>query len=366
MNIPFAKTTAPQTKPSLANLPFGSCFSDHMFQLDYNKTEGWHNPRIEPYGPLPLEPATLAFHYGQTIFEGMKAYRTEQGAIQLFRPQDNISRLNNSAKKLCMPELPKELILQGIAELVQREKEWVPNEPGTSLYIRPTLIATEPTLNVVSSSRYRFFVILSPVGPYYPEGFNPVKIWITEQHVRAVRGGIGAAKAGANYAASLYAGEEAHKAGFSQVLWLDGVEQRYIEEVGSMNIFFVLRNTLVTPELNGSILPGITRDSVLKLADHWGLAHEERRISIDELLDAQQAGELQEVFGSGTAAVISPVNLIRYKEREFPIGNGEIGTLTKKFFDSLTAIQYGRCPDPFGWIFPVCSAEENAGNTTQK
>lgn len=357
MNILTTKTTAPKEKPAVSKLTFGNFFTDHMFQLDYTLSDGWHNPRIEPYRPLLLEPATVVLHYGQTIFEGLKAYRTEKGAVQLFRPKDNIHRMNNSAKKLCMPELPEELVLQALTELIDLEQDWVPSSSGTSLYIRPTLIATEPTLNVSSSKTYRFFIILCPVGPYYPEGFDPVKIWITEKYVRAVRGGIGTAKTGGNYAASLYAGEEASKAGFSQVLWLDGVEQKYIEEVGSMNIFFVFKDTLVTPALNDSILPGITRDSVLKLAKHWGMAHEERKVSIDEILTCQKSGELQEVFGSGTAAVISPVNIIRYKEKELAIGDGETGIITRKFFDNLTAIQYGRQQDPFNWIFPVCATK---------
>ncbi len=353
MNISFTPVTIKKKKPAIAGLPFGSCFTDYMFLLNYTERQGWHDPRIEPYGPLPLEPATVVLHYGQSIFEGLKAYRRPDKTIQLFRPEDNIRRMNNSARRLCIPELPEKLVLQAIVELVDREREWVPEAPGTSLYIRPTLIATEPTLNVNAAKTYLFFIILSPVGPYYPEGFNPVRIWITPKYVRAVRGGIGEAKTAGNYAASLYAGEEAHRAGFSQVLWLDGVKQKYIEEVGSMNIFFVIDDTILTPELNGSILPGITRDSVLKLARHWGLDCRERKISVNEILLAQQTGSLKEVFGSGTAAVISPVNVIRYKEQELIIDNGETGKITRKLFEDLTAIQYGQLQDPFKWTFPV-------------
>jgi branched-chain amino acid aminotransferase len=321
-----------------------------MLNMDYTPDQGWHNTRIEPYAPFVLNPATMVLHYGQGIFEGMKAYRRDGGGIQLFRPRDNFKRLNYSAGKLCMPEIDVEHVLQGLKQLLNIERDWVPSAPGTTLYIRPTMIATDPFLGVRASYTYRFYIILSPVGAYYPEGFNPIKIMVTRDHVRAVRGGLGDTKTLGNYAASLLAGQIAHDAGYTQVLWLDGVEQKYVEEVGSMNIFFVINNELVTPALNGSILPGITRDSVLKLAHQWNMAAVERKISIDEVIDAQKAGTLTEVFGSGTAAVVSPVGQLRYEEKVVDIGSGQVGPVARKFYDALMDIQYSRAEDPMGWI----------------
>ncbi|MFO7839641.1 MAG: branched-chain amino acid aminotransferase [Desulfosalsimonadaceae bacterium] len=348
-------TTADQLKdlPDDSELSFGTLFSDHMFNMDYNPEKGWHNPRIEPYHAFRMDPSTMVLHYGQSIFEGLKAFTTPEGGINLFRPRENFKRFNRSAHKLCIPEFDEEFALEALSELLRLEKRWVPKAPGTSLYIRPTIIATDPFLGVRASYTYRFFIILSPVGAYYKEGFNPVKIWVTDKYVRAVRGGMGEVKTAGNYAASLYAGEEAHSKGYTQVLWLDGVELKYIEEVGSMNIFFVIDNELVTPSLSGSILAGITRDTVIRLAQKWGLAVTERRISIDELVDLYEAGRLQEVFGSGTAAVISPVGEIRYKEKEIKVGDGEVGPWAQRFFDAITDIQYGRAEDPEGWVLPV-------------
>ena len=353
MEITVTRADNLKTKPDEDKLGFGTLFTDHMFSMDYATDKGWYNPRIEPYANLSMDPATMVLHYGQAVFEGLKAYRTKEGSIQLFRPRDNIRRLNRSSKTLCIPEQDEALVLEAMKQLVTLEKDWVPGSFGTSLYIRPTIISTDPFLGVRASHTYRFFIILSPVGAYYAEGFNPVKIWVTRDHVRAVRGGLGEAKTAANYAASLYAGEEAHKEGYTQVLWLDGVEQKYIEEVGSMNIFFVIDDEVVTPRLNGSILPGITRDSVIQLAKLWDMKVSEKQISIDEVMAAHEAGKLQEIFGSGTAAVISPVGELRYEDKTITVGHGDVGPLAKRFFDTMMDIQYGRSDDPLGWVEPV-------------
>ncbi len=353
MQLSITKSDRLKSKPDEKSLGFGTLFTDHMFNMDFNPEKGWHNPRIEAYGPFTLDPSTMVMHYGQGIFEGLKAYRTDQGKIQLFRPRDNFKRLNYSARKLCIPEFDEAFALEALKALVSMEKEWVPRAEGTSLYIRPTVVATDPFLGVRASHTYRFFIILSPVGAYYPEGFNPIKILVTNEHVRAVRGGLGDTKTLANYAASLLAGEKAHKAGYTQVLWLDGVEQKYVEEVGSMNILFVIGDELITPMLNGSILPGITRDTVLALGRRWGMKVTERKISIDEVFDAHRAGTLTEVFGSGTAAVISPVGELKYGEKTIHIGQGQPGPVAKRLFDAIMNIQYGRAEDPMQWIEPV-------------
>jgi len=300
-----------------------------------------------------MDPSTMVLHYGQAIFEGLKAYKTESGNINLFRPKDNLKRLNNSAHILCIPELDEGFVLEALRTLLGIEKDWVPGESGTSLYIRPTIIATDPYIGLRSSNTYRFFIILSPVGAYYPEGFDPIKIWVTTEYVRAVRGGVGEAKTAGNYAASLYATELAQKEGYTQVMWLDGVELKYVEEVGSMNIFFIIGDKLITPELNRSILPGITRDSVIKLAKSWDIQVVERKISIDEIYEAHASGELKEVFGSGTAAVISPVGTIKFAGKEITIGDGSVGPVAAKLFNNLMDIQYGKADDPFKWIIPV-------------
>ncbi len=354
MEIAFKRAeTLKAHPPDESSLGFGTRFTDYMFVMDYNPEKGWHAPRIEPYGPMLMEPSTMVLHYGQAIFEGMKAYRTESGGIQLFRPQENLKRLNRSGARLCMPALDEEFVLRALIELLRMEKDWVPGAPGTSLYIRPTIIATDPYIGLRASHTYRFFIILSPVGAYYPEGFNPVKIWVTSQYVRAVRGGVGEAKTAGNYAASLYATELAHKEGYTQVMWLDGVELKYVEEVGSMNIFFKIDGELVTPMLNGSILSGVTRDSVIRLAESWGMKVSERRIAIDEIYSAHERGELQEVFGSGTAAVISPVGHIKYDGREITVGDGSVGPVAGRLFKELMDIQYGRAKDPFGWVMKL-------------
>ncbi len=353
MQLSITKAAQLKPHPDDSELTFGTLFTDHMFNMDYMPNKGWYNPRIEPYGPIVMDPSTMVLHYGQAVFEGLKAYRTAFGGIQLFRPRDNFKRMNRSCRALCIPEIDESFALDVLKELLKIEKDWVPSAPETSLYIRPTIIATDPFLGVRASYSYRFFIILSPVGVYYSEGFNPVKIWVTKNHVRAVRGGLGEAKTPGNYAASLYAGEEAHKNGYTQVLWLDGIEQKYVEEVGSMNIFFIIDDEVITPILNGSILPGITRDSVITLAKSWDMKVSERKISIDEVLNAHATGTLQEIFGSGTAAVISPVGEIKYEDTVITIGDGSVGPMANRFFRTLTDIQYGKSEDPMGWVEPL-------------
>lgn len=353
MSITVKRASQLKAKPDSHQLGFGTIFTDHMFNMDYAPDKGWHNPRIEPYAPIPMEPSTMVLHYGQAVFEGLKAYRHASGDIRLFRPQENFRRMNRSSHLLCIPEYDEAMALDCLKELLRIEKDWVPDAPGTSLYIRPTIIAMDPFLGVRASHTYRFFIILSPVGAYYASGFNPVKIWVTRNHVRAVRGGVGEAKTPGNYAASLYAGEVAHKHGYTQVLWLDGVEQKYVEEVGAMNIFFVIDGEVVTPALNGSILPGITRDSVLALCRSWGWKASERKISIDEVMEAHHSGKLQEIFGSGTAAVISPVGELKYGDEIISVTDGKVGPIAMKLYQSLTDIQYGKAPDTLGWIEPV-------------
>jgi len=353
MQIIINKTQQPKTHPDESRLGFGIHFTDHMFVMDYHPDKGWHTPRIEPYGPLAMDPATMVLHYGQGIFEGLKAYRTDSGKIQMFRPGENFKRLNRSAQLLCIPLIDEAFVLNALKELLILEKDWVPKKPETSLYIRPTIYASDPFLGVRASHTYRFFIILSPVGAYYVEGFNPVKIWVTPDHVRAVPGGVGEAKSIGNYAASLLAGHEAHQAGYTQVLWLDGIERKYLEEVGAMNIFIVMGGKVVTPALSGSILPGITRDSVIHLAKMWNLPVEERKISIDELLASHASGDLAEIFGSGTAAVISPVGELRYGKTTITVGEGKVGPVARRLYQALTDIQYGRKEGPKGWIEPI-------------
>lgn len=338
-------------RPDSTKLGFGQTFTDHMFVMPYDTAQGgWHDPEVRPYANFSLDPAAMVFHYGQAIFEGLKAYRGENGAVHLFRPTANLERMNTSATRLCMPTLPTEVALAGLRALVRSDAEWVPSAPGATLYIRPTMVATEPALGVRPAKQYLFFIIMSPVGAYYPEGFNPVKIYVTDEYVRAVPGGVGAAKTAGNYAASIRAAEEAKKQGFTQVLWLDAVERRYIEEVGTMNIFFVIGDEVITPPLAGSILPGITRDSALRLIRDWGYPVVERPISIDEVLEAGSRGTLKEAFGTGTAAVISPVGSLHYKGQDCAINGGRTGALSQRLFDELQAIQYGRVQDPYGWV----------------
>jgi branched-chain amino acid aminotransferase len=353
MEINVARVKTAKELPDDSKLGFGQVFTDHMFNMDYSPEQGWHNPRIEPYAPIIMDPATMVLHYGQAIFEGLKAYRTSNGQIQLFRPDRNMARFNQSARLVCIPEIDEAFLMEALKKLISIDKKWVPSAPETSLYIRPTIIAMDAFLGVRPSYNYRLFIILSPVGAYYPEGFNPVTIWVTDKYVRAVRGGLGEAKTPANYAASLYGAEVAKNAGYTQVLWLDAIYHRHIEEVGTMNILFIIKGELVTPPLGGSILPGITRDSVLTLAKHWNIPVAERPITIDEVVIAHKDGSLQEIFGSGTAAVISPVSQLAWHDKVLTVGDGKVGPIAQRFYDAITDIQYGRTEDPFGWIVPV-------------
>jgi branched-chain amino acid aminotransferase len=336
-------------KPDADQLGFGQYFTDHMFIMDYTEGQGWHHPRIVPYQPLTLEPSCMVFHYGQTVFEGMKAYLTKEEEVLLFRPDQNFKRLNGSNDRLCIPHIDEEFALEALKQLIKLDREWIPSAPGTSLYIRPFVISTEPHLGVHPSHNYLFIIILSPVGSYYKEGLNPVKIAVEKNYVRTVIGGTGTAKTGGNYASSLKAQEESSKVGYSQVLWLDGRENKYIEEVGSMNIFFKVNGEVITPELNGSILPGITRDSIIQLLKHWKVPVVERRISMDEIAQAYKDGTLEEAFGTGTAAVISPIGEFLWEGERMVINNGEIGKVSKDLYDTLTGIQNGTKADPFGW-----------------
>ena len=354
LDIKITKTTTPQPKPVKGQkLGFGKIFTDHMFVMNYTEGKGWHDPRIEPFHNISLSPAAMVYHYGQEMFEGLKAYKGPDGNVYLFRPDMNAKRTNATNDRLVIPQLPVEDFVQAVAAVVDVDRDWVPTEPGTSLYIRPFIIATDEFLGVAPSKTYLFMVILSPSGAYYESGLAPVGIWIEDEYVRAVRGGIGFAKTGGNYAASLIAQQKAHDAGYSQVLWLDGVERKYIEEVGAMNIFFKIAGKIVTPSLNGSILPGITRNSVLQLCRDWGYEVEERKISAEELLEAQSNGTLEECFGTGTAAVISPVGKLRYKDDVMTINGGDIGPVSQKLYDTITGIQTGILPDEKGWRVKV-------------
>lgn len=340
-------------KPPTDQLGFGKYYTDHMLIAEYEEGQGWHNARIVPYQSLSLDPAAKVFHYGQTVFEGMKAYRTGDGRVLLFRPQKNFERLNRSCDRLSIPRLDEKFLLDSLLELVRTDRDWVPDAPGTSLYIRPFIIATEAALGLAPATRYLYMVIMSPVGMYYKEGIKPVRIFVEPEYVRAVRGGTGEAKTAGNYAASLKAQEKAEEKGFTQVLWLDGVERRYVEEVGSMNVFFKIGDTVITPSLNGSVLAGVTRDSVIAMLRHWGVKVEERALPIDEVINAARNGTLAEAFGSGTAAVISPIGELNVGGETISISGGQTGELTSRLYDAITGIQNGRLEDPFGWTLEV-------------
>lgn len=333
-----------------SQLGFGKHFTDRMLMVEWKAGQGWYDARIEPYAPFVLDPACTVFHYAQEIFEGLKAYKWADGRVALFRPEMNARRFNQSANRICMPDVPEELFVDGIKQLVSLERDWIPTVPGTSLYIRPAMIAVEPVLGVHPSNHYYFFVILSPVGAYYAAGFNPVSILVEDHYVRAVPGGTGEAKTGGNYASSLKAGLEAKKKGYDQVLWLDGRERRYIEEVGAMNMFFVYGKKIVTAPLSGSILSGVTRDSVMQLAPALGYEVEERQIDVNELMADIRGGKVSEAFGSGTAAVITPVGKLCYKDEVQQLTGGQVGEITQKLYDTLTGIQTGKLMDDFGWV----------------
>ncbi len=339
-----------KTKPGdESKLGFGKIFTDHMFTMRYHKDRGWFDPILGPYGPICLQPTAQCLHYGQEIFEGMKAYRGEDGSIYLFRPHENAKRMNVSARRMCMAEVDESFFVEAVKQLVLIDRDWIPRSKGASLYIRPSMIATEAALGVHPSEEFLFFVIIGPVGAYYPEGFNPTKIYVSEEYVRSAPGGTGACKAGGNYAASLYAMRLANEMGYTQVLWLDAVERRYVEEVGTSNIFFLIGNELVTPPLGGTILPGVTRDSILHLTRTWGMKVLERPIDIGEVTRAAMDGTLKEVFASGTAAVVSPVGHIYYQGKEYVINEGKTGSLAERLYNDILDLQYGKAPDPFGW-----------------
>ncbi len=355
LDIKVTMTQSPAQKPGREEpLRFGRLFTDHMFMMDYGEGAGWHGARIVPFQNLSLSPAAMVFHYAQEMFEGLKAYHAPGGRTLLFRPWMNARRMRDTCSRLCIPALPEEDFLQAVRELVRLERGWVPEGEGCSLYIRPLVIATDPVLGVAPSRTYLFMVILSPSGSYYEGGLQPVGIWIEDGYVRAVPGGMGYLKAGGNYACSLVGQVKAHGEGYAQVLWLDGVHRRYIEEVGAMNIFFKIKGRVVTPALScGSILAGVTRDSVITLCRDWGVPVEERLIDVHELAESCRRGEVEEVFGTGTAAVVSPVGRMRYRDEVLVIGGGGIGPFSRRLYDTLTAIQYGRVEDPYGWTVAV-------------
>lgn len=354
MDIKIIKTSEPKQKPAPGTqLGFGTVVTDHMFVMNYTEGKGWHDARVEPYSNISLAPSAMCYHYGQTTFEGLKAYKDENDKVFLFRPDKNGDRISLSNERICMPTIPTDDFVQAVKAVVEVDKDWIPTGEGESLYIRPFVIGTDEFLGVAPSKTYLFIIILSPSGAYYSSGLAPVGIWIEDEYVRAVKGGMGFAKTGGNYAASLIAQVKAHDSGYSQVLWLDGVDRKYIEEVGAMNIFFKIAGKIVTPMINGSILPGITRDSIITLCKDKGLEVEERRVSVDELVDAAKDGTLEEVFGTGTAAVISPVGKLRYADDVMLINNNEIGPVTQDLYDTLTGIQLGKCEDKYGWRVEV-------------
>lgn len=353
MEIKITKTQNPKKKPEPQTLEFGKVFTDHMFIMDYSSDSGWQNARIVPFGRISMHPASTVLHYGSEIFEGLKAYRRADGVVQMFRPIENVRRMNNSAERLCLPQIPESDFMEILDTFVALEQEWTPSEFGTSLYLRPFMFGNDETLGVHAVHNATFMLIASPVGSYYKEGINPVKIMIESDDVRAVRGGTGYAKCGGNYAASNRAGERAEKKGYSQVLWLDGVERRYIEEVGAMNVMFKISGEIVTPALTGSILPGITRKSCIDVLKDKGYSVCERLISVDELISALRNGLLEEAWGCGTAAVVSPIGELCYKDEKFIINNGKIGDVTQMLYDTLTGIQWGISEDTFNWTYPV-------------
>ncbi len=353
MNITVQKTTNPKLKPDFNHLGFGKIFTDHQFIMDYTPEQGWHNPRIVPYGPLSLDPATSALHYGQSIFEGMKAYKTSDGRILLFRPRRNMERLNLSCDRMCIPQIDPDFGVEAVKTLVKLDQDWIPTLPNTSLYIRPFIFGCDPYLGVKASARYLFIIILSPVGPYFPQGINPVRIHVEAEYVRAVRGGTGAAKACGNYGGSLKAQMEASKHGYVQVLWLDGIERKYVEEVGAMNVFFKIGDRVITAPLTGSILPGITRESIIEILRRDQVPVEERPLAIQEIFAAHDQGMLEESFGTGTAAVISPIGCLHWRGREIKINHEQTGPLALHLYQTLTGIQYGVIKDEFNWTVEV-------------
>lgn len=354
LDIKFIPAENRKEKPDQTKLGFGKYFTDHMFIMDYTEGKGWHDPRIVPYGDITLSPAAMVLHYGQEMFEGLKAYYAPDGKILLFRPQKNIERMNETNRRMCIPEIDPDDALQAIKETVKTDRDWVPTQPGTSLYIRPFIFATDPYLGVRVSDTYKFMIILSPVGAYYESGLNPVKIFVEREYVRAVKGGTGRAKVGGNYAASLIGQQKAHELGYAQVLWLDGVHRKYIDEVGAMNVFFVIDGEVVTPSLeDGNILPGVTRASCIELLRDWGYKVSERKVAFDEIVEANAQGKLNEAFGTGTAAVISPIGELCDGGVQIVLNGGKIGPIAQRLYDELTGIQWGKLTDTRGWSVVV-------------
>lgn len=352
MNIKIEKAVRLKDKPDYAKLGFGKYFTDHMFIAGWSVKDGWHDARIVPFDYIPIHPASTVLHYGAEIFEGMKAYKTADG-YSIFRPYENAKRFNNSAERMCLPQIPEEEFVEAIASLINVDKDWIPEGEGSSLYVRPFMIGNDESLGVHAVHNAKFVIILSPVGSYYAEGLNPVKITIESEDVRAVRGGTGYAKCGGNYAASMRAGQRAEEKGFTQVLWLDGVERKYIEEVGAMNVMFKINGEIVTPKLTGSVLPGITRKSCIEILRDWGYTVNERLLSVDELISAAESGALEEAWGTGTAAVVSPIGHLCYKDKDHIVSGNKIGELTQKLYDELTCIQWGKKEDARGWCYKV-------------
>lgn len=354
LQIKIQRTACPKAKPAdETKLGFGKQFTDHMFVMDYTEGQGWHDARIVPYGPFPLDPATVVFHYAQEIFEGMKAYRTAEDTVQLFRPECNARRMQDSADRLCIPRIPVEDYIQAVKTLVDIDRDWVPHANGASLYIRPFVFANDVGLGVHASKHYIFCIICAPSGAYYAEGIDPVRIYVEDEYIRAAPGLTGFTKCGGNYAASIKAGELAEEQGYAQVLWLDGVEKKYVEEVGSMNILFKIDGKIYTAPTVGTVLPGVTRRSCIELLQDWGYEVIEDRLAIADVMQAAREGRLEEVFGTGTAAVVSPVKELVWKGEHAYIGGGKIGPVTQKLYDTMTGMQWGRLPDTKGWIVPV-------------
>jgi branched-chain amino acid aminotransferase len=354
MEIKVTKTTHPKEKPDQNQLPFGRIFTDHMFTMDYDSEKGWHNARIEPYGPITLEPSACVFHYAQEVFEGLKAYKTPDGHVQMFRPTENLARMNRSNKRMCIPAIDEAFVLDALKQLVKLDQDWIPTAPGTALYIRPFVFATEEYIGVHVSNTYKFFIILCPVGAYYEEGLKPAMMHIEQVYARTVVGGTGEAKCGGNYAGSLAATEKANAEGYEETLWLDGATRKNIEEVGSCNVMFRIDGKFVTPKLTGTILPGITRKSIIELLKSWGETVEERILPIEELVADYRAGKVEEVFGMGTAAVVAPIGKLNYNGEDMIFNDDRIGPYAQKIYDTLCGIQRGTVEDRFGWIEKVC------------
>ncbi len=357
LDIKTVKTSTPKTKPAdESKLGFGKIFSDHMFVMDYSPEQGWHDARVVPYAPFQMDPACVVFHYAQELFEGLKAYRAESGRIQLFRPDCNGQRMQDSSERMCIPTIPVDDFVQAVKALVEVDKDWVPHSDGTSLYIRPFVIATDVGMGVHASHNYTFCIICAPSGAYYAEGLDPIRIYVEDEYIRAAPGLTGFTKCGGNYAASLKAGALAEEKGFAQVLWLDGVEKKYVEEVGAMNIMFKIDGKIYTAACTGTVLPGVTRRSCIELLKDWGYEVIEGKLAIEDVMKAGHEGRLEEVFGTGTAAVVSPVKELDWKGDKVFINDGKIGDVTQKLYDTMTGIQWGRLPDEKGWVVPVCEA----------